>query len=293
VIVTNIRQPRSTTTTGEHTPRPKPTSTQTTAFVPFPAQDCPSIANQYANEAWYQLCKAGEFVLINQIRSPKQGYNETLEAAYADRNMLFVICDFGPLNPKDTLIPFNRVQTEQGAKLLLEGMDAGQSVRHDQHITWVDTYDTSNLPAGLQMLTLKLNSELTLMNIASEAPIYHPQYAPINFAPFSVPLHGIQVVTPQQTVTANGIALTLNKARIASSITQLFLSGQHVSYAVYRKGLKAILQTANGQSSYTSTFMIGEKETVPAGFELWYEHDLSAEHGIWTLTVTSPGEPQP
>ncbi len=287
VVVTNIRS--SGNPAAQPSATPEPTVTQPTGFTPFPAQDCPVMDMKYSGNSWYQLCLANQFVNVNQSVSPAHGVQETIKAAYADRNMLFLICQFSPLSPQKVLVPFNSAQTQQGEKLLPVG--GGSSVRHGQATIWLAIYDTSNLPADLQVLTLQVTSRLSYMTYAG-APIY-PGYSPLTFAPFRVPFHAIQVITTRQTVTANGIALTLETARVGSTVTQLFLSAQPASYALYRQGFKGVLQTGVGSASYSATFHIDALEAVPTGFALWYQSDLSGEQNTWTLTMTSPGKPQP
>ena len=296
VIITNMHPYSGVAAAPTPTPTPRPTLTAT-ARNSFPASDCPSQTNPNVSPnpaTWYQLCKAGKFTLVNQSSHMTHPYsfNETIEAAYADRNMLFLFYNFSPIKATDVPKAINTLITKQGTQLKQLGGSEGFFSKNQQ-FTWIVGYDTSNLPSNLQTLTVKVSSNVS---IQSTGPYVAIPSNKIGVASFSVPLYSARVLAPNQTVTANGAAITLAKAIIGASGVHLIFSASHIPDLAVGSSFTGTLQAGKLNAS-NDTYALNTKKgstlVVPTGFELTFDSDLTSEHGAWTLTVKATGESQP
>jgi hypothetical protein len=254
-------------------------------------RDCP-VSSFNSSSAWYQLCQTGQFVLINQSRTLAKGYSETIKGAYADRNQLVIWYDFSPIDAKDSPMPFNTLTTQQGTALFEWGGSTGIREKN-QHFAWIEGYDTSNLPASLQTLTVKVDSSVSLIpdGISGTFP---PDKT--SFAFFAVPLHSAQTVTLRQTITANGLALTLDHVVIGMTGIHLVLSVPPLPFRAYSSGFDCALQAGSKHFSQADTYRSIDQHKAaapPTGFEFTFDSNVTAQHGAWTLTVTSSGERLP
>lgn len=269
-----------------HNSRSTPTMTSTPpaavspppTFTPFPAQDCPR-AKESSNIPWYQLCIAGKFVLINQAQSLSHGYTETIQAGYADRNMLILITDVSPIKATESVYELNEVAVEGST---LPEMIALYGLDHQQHAVKIVEYDTSQLPADLQTLTIKIHARASVSPAGASGsfPIYLA-----DFTPFQVSLHNAQILVPNQTVIRQGVAVTLSKVVIGASGTHIVLTGAKMPYSFYNNGFTSTLKIGTQTISNSSYGLINEASTLPAGLDFTFEKDLTGMYGLWTLTV--------
>lgn len=265
--------------------------TATPIIAMISPQDCP-ILSQGARALWNHLCTTGQFVAINQSRTLAKGYTETIKGAYADRNQLLIWYDFGPIDAKYLPIPFNTLTTLQGTTLGEWGSSTA-SREKNRHYAWIEGYDTSNLPASLQTLTVKVTSSVSLV-LDGVSGTYPPDKT--SFAFFTVPLRSAQMVALHQTIIANGIALTLDHVVISASGIHFVFSVPPMPFRAYSGGFHCTLQVGSEHvlqaNTYHSIDMHGANAS-PTGFEFTFDSDETTQHGAWTLTVTSSGENLP
>lgn len=278
-IFANVHQPGASLANGyTATSTPKATQMPATTFIPFPAQDCPKEPVD-ASQSWYQLCKAGKFVSINQTRPLKHGQSATIKAAYADRNQLFLICDIGPAQETDRGCLFWSVTTAQGVQLKEESTIGGSTQKQNQ-MTVID-YDTSDLSTASETLTIRVNAMITT---DSPGKVYQ-----VDFSSFSLPLYGAQFFTPNQTITRGGVTFTLTKMVIGASGVRFVIQAPHMPFNIYNNGFDAILQTGKQKIIYPNYSLLGGNQ--PTGFEFLFNNDLTDELGAWTLTVAQGHAP--
>ena len=287
-IVPHTYQPGGVATAGS-TPTPRPTPAPALIpGTPFPEQDCPSPYDasvpSTSGATWYQLCQAGMFVTVNQSRSLARHSTESILAAYADQNAFVLISDLSPLKAKDVVNVQNTPITEMGT---LEAFGGSYSFNTNQHRYMVSTYDTSNLPASLRTLTVTIHSRVGL-------PGEGTSLEAAAFASFSIPLHSANILTPNQTITANQTSITLSKVVIGASGIHIVFAASHLPDVALSHGFQGMLQSGKISASSGSYGLLTTKGSMVAtGFTLTFDSNLSASHGAWTLRVIAPGEPQP
>lgn len=273
VISTNVHQSKSTLTGGQTaTPTHRATGTPATTFIQFPAQNCPDDKTG-ANLSWHQLCEAGKFVLVNQTIHLKNGQSATIKAAYADRNKLILICDISPASEMDTGCFGMTATTSQGVQMVQEGEINGETIK--QHRIIVSGYDTSNLPADLATLTVKISF---IISTSAQG-----KADKVDFPVFSLPLHEARILTPNLIITRDGATFTLSKVVIGASGTHIVFSARNMPFNLYNNGFNAILQTGKQTLTDPDYSLLGPDQ--PTGFDFLFNYDLSTEHGTWTLTV--------
>jgi hypothetical protein len=289
-IVPHTYQPGGVATAGS-TPTPRPTPAPTLIpGTPFPEQDCPSPYDASVPSTrwatWYQLCKAGMFVTVNQSRSLAKHSTESILAAYADQNAFVLISDLSPLKAADVVNVQNTSITEMGT---LEAFGGSYGFNTDQHRYMVSAYDTSNLPASLRTLTVTIHSRVGLPGDEGGASLEAAA-----FASFSMPLHSAKTLTPNQTITANQTSITLSKVVIGASGIHIVFAASHLPDVALSHGFQGILQSGKISVSHESYGLLTTKGSMVAtGFTLVFDSNQSASHDAWTLRVTSADEPQP
>lgn len=176
-----MQQRRNASVEGKSIPTATAQATKPSSMLPFPAQDCPVVSGADLSSTWYQLCKAGKFVEINQSRTLSKGYTLTIQAAYADRSNLFLLSDVSPIDISHQALISFIVKTQQGTDL--PRVDATAFRAKDQGFISVWHYDTSHLPASMQTLTLQVHASVDITTVTSPVPL-----SPVDFANVSVPL---------------------------------------------------------------------------------------------------------
>lgn len=277
-LVTILTLWHNSQSTPTMTSTPPATVSPVPTFTPFPAQDCPK-TKEFSNMPWYQLCMAGKFVLINQARSLSHGYTETIQAGYADRNMLILISDVSPIKATESALDFKEI-TVQGSTL--PEMDRIGGLDYQQHAISIIGYDTSQLPASLQNLTIKVHVRASVSPVGASGSF--PTYS-ADFTSFRVPLHNAQILMPNQTVTRQGVAVTLSKVVIGASGTHIVLTGVDMPFTFYNNGFIGTLKIGTQTILNGNYRLTNEASTLPTGFDFTFEKDLTGMHGLWTLTV--------
>jgi hypothetical protein len=237
------------------------------------------------NIAWNNLCKANKVIAVNHSVKLSDGLTATVLGAYADHNQIIILMEATPSIAGGSQLPasmvstYEQMTTTQGISLQQSAIGT-QYLNSGKHIDWIEGFYTNTLPANLAKLDLKLK---TTIGINSTPGIHKAATGEITF---SVPMNHASIIQPHQTVTTNGVAITLDSVSTGASGTHIVLSAPVLPY--YR-AFSCVLQ--NGQQHFQgcnySIINQSGKSSAVAGFGFTLNYDLTPYHGAWTLTVAS------
>lgn len=158
------------------------------------------------------------------LSQTEAGYTVTLQRAYADANRIVVAYTIqGPANqPFDAIdrLAFLRSTLADANGAALDPLGGGDVVEGGSVL---DNFDASSIPGEPKDLNLRLTVPLlqALQEAGQEVP---GAIAPFTFR-FTVPFHPGRVATPNETVTAGGAAVTLERVVVSPTETRLYLRG--------------------------------------------------------------------
>ncbi len=232
----------------------------------------------YADQVSKFLLQKQQFTQLNQSQMV-HGYQITLDRAYADSNILilgvYAVMPYGLQADKDGardryyLPDGDHIQlaTTSGVKIPTIGISSGidmSNSKHEQKGLLLD-FDTAGITGNPSQITLNLQ-----MNVHCQG--MPPNYQcpdTVKFA-FTLPFHtDRQVITPHQTVTANGVTFTLEQVVITPSEARFYVGGW-------------------SESMYNTPAL--DQKHLPASFdETWYNIKLSVQGKTYNLcTLLNP-----
>ncbi len=262
------------------------TATKTPA-TPAAHLDC---KKRFFDPGWYDVCSHGEAQVINQAK-PLHGKIVTLKAAYADANRVIInysidYSSAGLPKPADR-VPIETLALQSGQKLpggsgTLDWSDASTSPRT---LTGLTSYITSAIPA--QTSTLNLRLSISSMDQPTDSVSFD----------FSLLFHAARIANPHQTVTANGIPITLQTVRVSPSETVINLLSLPLEMGATMTGSQPddnlYYVTVDGWSSKGAGIIAdslnqedGDKHTPVIGVKLILDEPLFNKSGQWTLHIS-------
>ena len=232
---------------------------------------------------WYAICSNHEEQVVN-IKKTIGNNVFTIQTVYADMNrVLLTYTDTSPVTGSHLPNTASFTLSAQHGITLAQIGDAGNFNEKTGFSDGVASFDIAQVPANTEALNLHM--QVTLYSGMS-----HHQLGGFSGG-FSATLHAGRVTTWNQTVTVNGIAITLQRVVVSPSQTRLYvlsprlrLTGdpQHSPYTLavgnwnnYVRGFddEGLITQGNGGS------IIGARLIVNAS--------LFDQYGEWTFKITS------
>jgi hypothetical protein len=258
-----------------------------------PVGDCPRLSDP----GWNVTCGEGLVQAINQSQKLSNGATLTLKGVYADHARIVIWYDVTPASSPTSI---DDLTTQQGTTLPTQRDTRSETGGNypSGHYQWIDEFDASSLPVSAQTVNLNLASDLIF---ADKSSVGQVTMVKASFS-FNVMLGSIQLISPKQTVTANGIAITLSSVTISHVVTTFVLSAPNLPYQVSHGGFSCMLQPGRGEYSskdggsiYYRARTAGEAGSIIIGFQFTAHFNLTdqQDNSNWTFTVTSPNEEQP
>ena len=241
---------------------------------------------------WYAICSTHQEKLLD-ITKTIDGKVISIKAAYADNNRVivaytitFTTKNVGP--PFDTSI---NTLNAQGINLDSLGSSGFYNARTNINTT-VASFDTINVPEHTNILNLHL--EMTFFAPAtSPSPNGGGQMkkAGTLSTNFSLPFHSGREANVNQTVTVDGIPITLARVIVSPSETRLYVKssrlqlggGLHDPYYLAVDDWNTNARGFDEESVLTQT----GKGSPFTGVMLIINSSLFDKHGQWTFRVSS------
>jgi len=213
----------------------------------------------------------------------------TIQTVYADNNRVIltytvtssVSGNAQPVGQK--FIMANFILTMQNGITLSQMGDAGSFNSKLGYYDYVASFDTAQVPANTNTLNLHLQATLY-------SGMGRHQLGGFSSG-FSVPLHAGRVMTWNQTVTVDGIAITLQRVVVSPSQTRLYVMSpklqlgdpQHDPYTL------AVGNWNNNTDGFDSESLITQEGNVGSftGVRLIANTPLFNQHSEWTFKITS------
>jgi hypothetical protein len=271
--------------------------------TPLPTYEgtCPNFTlpdSQTPYPGFQTLCAHKELVAINQTKTLENGKLLTIVAGYADNNSLFLWYHMSwdsthfPRNGTGEMLqtsPHIGDPSASGSEAITGGSGSFAG-KYDQ----LDVSDLENVPANQEPLDVRVVASLTHLAALQQSQ----EIAGVTFN-FSLPLHLSRIITPDITVTANGVKFTLHKVTLSPTSTTLELISLPVNFAKEMTPSSGFTLVINKQSvnfGNDSQYFINEPTGGPFTFKLIVPQDLSNQTGSWTLTMSAnaiPGSHNP
>lgn len=223
LVFTALKGKTPTTVVGSHdaSPTVHASVTTTTPVIPLECKD-------YQDQADEMLCSTHAETILNVTKNFGT-HRVTFVRAYADTARLILIYTTSD-SPTSDAISFMNLKAQPGVSLTGGSSSAFQNPETHQWYYLLD-FDVQTVPAGT-----------TALHILSIADGFSGQPTPLNF---TIPLHTASKVVPvKQTVTSQGISLTLDHLRITGSTTSICLS---MSQAARNDQMLSATISINGQ----------------------------------------------
>lgn len=213
------------------------------------------------------------------------GFTFTVEKAYADSNRIIV----GMTTTKPQAHPYDdahflysTMKTQDGQILPMmneEGM-LGKGTESS-----VYSFDASNIQGSFDELRVVMRLDtLSVLQLNSVSPdgasSTTPQEYTVNGSLtfyFSVPFHHGRILDTPQSETAGGRTITLEKAIVSPSETQVFIQGIDVKR---EEAFFIGTLSVEGHDYSVTDLSLGENNTLV----LTFPYALAKKHGTWTLT---------
>ncbi len=234
------------------------------------------------NMSWYAICSTHQDKVLN-ITKTINGGTFIINAVYADSNQVLLSCTqlysannaparshHSPMNV--TLITQQGIQLPETSQASM--FDAKAMFEND-----IFFFDASAVSPRTRTLNLHLQTPLQI-GTATGSNLT---------ASFSAPFHPGRIANLNQTVTVNGIAITLQKVVVTATETRLYVLSKRLQMG-YTQTSPYSLTVGN---VYVSRFNEAEpilspgKSSPVSGIILSEDTSLMDVQGQWTLKITS------
>lgn len=236
-----------------------------------------------------QILNGGLATQLN-LTETKNGYTVTLQRAYADANRVVIgYTIHGPdgHSLSDTELAFLRDSLRDASGKALPPLGGGDFAPGGATL---DNFDASGVPSTTKNLTLDLTiaqpQALAGGGLGTSPPI--TVGSPFSFH-FTVPFRGGRVAMPDQTVTAGGTTVTLERVVISPTEARMYLQG------LAGTGVYPDLTVAGWDSAKVSLPGWRSNEAGGVNWGVWmtpngrtvvdFPASLMDKHGEWTLSV--------
>jgi hypothetical protein len=235
-----------------------------------------------------QILNGGLATRLN-LSETQNGYTVTLQRAYADANRVvigYIIHGPNGRSLTDTEKASLRDSLRDGSGNVLPPLGGGDFASGGAAL---DNFDASGVPSSTKNLAL----DFTIPQPTALAPGGPGISPPVTGSPFSfhftVPFQGGRLATPDQTVTAGGTTVTLERVVISPSEARMYLQG------LGGTGIYPDLTVAGWDSAKVS--LPGWQPTEAGGilWSVWmtpggttvadFPAALMDKHGEWTLSI--------
>ncbi len=246
---------------------------------------CPSSGTP----GWPAICNRNMLEAINQSQRLPNGLTLTVLGAFDNGIRVVIWYDLSPVNTnlsRTSRVPlaYSSLQTLQGiplAGLTFTGIhDLEVISAPEHHVQWIESFDASTLPASLKAVGLKLavNADaIERWSGFSSTTRVSPVYT------FTLPTHDAadRTLSLKQTVTMNGVAITLGSLKLYAGDVSLVLSSTHLSYRI-----GADIQVSRLPAPSTSSIWeIHRPGSSLFEFVGLFNFDLTKHPGDWALTI--------
>ena len=243
-----------------------------TSPVALPPQPIPAGMCAYAGPALKYLCAQHQLTTIDRSYL-LGGIPVTLAYAYADSNQICMLFFQHPAKP----LPYS-IQINDSSPVSSDGRSFYGLGGWGNGNFYYFYYDAATVPVGTMQLDLRW--KVNYYDITkSNAPL-----ASITFK-LQLPIHAIQrVATPRQTITMNGLSVTLDRVVVAPSSTFVYLHGG---------------PTVPGSLTWLKVGNSTNRRNPPGGWTpstlyttdalFWYAIPLYQSRGAWTFTIQPAG----
>jgi hypothetical protein len=228
--------------------------------------------------------------LLEDVQAAPQtidGFKMNVQAAYADANR--VIVGYTMTRPSghhyDDPLPSDALlTTPQGDQLHWES----DAILADSAYTMTFTALTG-ISSTARHITFHLSIHQLDVNEQEGADSRHLTLQGSMSFTFTVPFHAGRIATPRQSVTANGVTLTLERVVVSLSETRLYVQGAGVTTVLYPT---LTVSDWHGQAMVIEIGSVNAHEIF-----ISYWASLLDKHGEWTLklqlaSLQAPPAPQ-
>jgi len=223
-----------------------------------------------------QVFKLHQLVEVHAAPQSINGFTMNVQAAYADANR--VIIGYTMTRPSgqsydDPVLTDALLTTAQGDQLRWEmesPLSGDANTITFTPLTWISS--------AAQEITFHLSIHRLDVNAGAQHLVLQGS---MSFT-FSAPFHPARIAAPNQSVTANGKTLTLERVVVSLSTTRLFVQGTNTEST----SLYAVLAVGDWQSTQNKSGLLFEIGPVTANeIFISYDDSLFDKQGEWTLTL--------